>query len=91
MALEDELSTQANRNSRLLRGMCLLEHAYRREQHTGSANPPIPDGFSLPRTTVPPFKTSESVPLAPPRTPCGEGMDNQDMFIDGARTEDGDP
>jgi hypothetical protein len=31
MALEDEMSDQANRNSRLLWGMCLLEHANMRE------------------------------------------------------------
>jgi hypothetical protein len=71
--------------------MCLLEHAYKREHHTGSANLPILDGFSLPHTTSPPFRMSEPVPLAPPPTPCGEGTDNQDMFIDGARPEDRDP
>jgi hypothetical protein len=71
--------------------MCLLEHAYRREHHARSANPTILDGFSLPRTTVPPFKTSELVPLAPSPTPCGEGMDDQDMFIDGTIPEDRDP
>jgi hypothetical protein len=31
---------------------------------------------------------SESVPPAPLPTPCGKGMNNQDMFIDGARPED---
>jgi hypothetical protein len=91
MALKDELSDQADCNSRLLQGMCLLEHAYRREHHVESTNPPILDGFSLPRTTVPPFRMSESVLSAPPPTPCGEGTDNQDMFIDCTILEDGDP
>jgi hypothetical protein len=91
MALEDELSDQADRNSRLLRGVCLLEHAYRSEHNTGSGNPSILDGFSLPRMTIPPFRISEFVPPGPPSTPCGEGTDNQDMFVDGARLEDRDP
>jgi hypothetical protein len=91
MALEDELSDQTDRNSRLLRGVCLLEHAYRREHHAGSAKPPILDDFLLPRMTVPPFRASESMPLAPLRTPYGEGPDNQDMFIDCARPKDGVP
>jgi hypothetical protein len=34
---------------------------------------------------------SEPVPLAPPLTPCGKGMDDLDMFIDGTRPEDRDP
>jgi hypothetical protein len=29
--------------------------------------------------------------LAPPTTPCGEGTNNQDIFVDGTRPEDGDP
>jgi hypothetical protein len=71
--------------------MCLLEHAYRREHHARSANLPILDGFSLPRTVVLPFRMSEPVPSAPPLTPCGEGTDNQDIFINCARPEDRDP
>jgi hypothetical protein len=69
----------------------LLEHAYRREHHAGSANPPILECFSLPHMIVPPFRMSEAVPSAPPPTPCGEGMGNQDMFIDCVRPEDKDP
>jgi hypothetical protein len=91
MALEDELLNQVDRNNRLVQGVCLLEHAYRREHHARSANPPILDGFSLPHPTIPPFKMSESVPLAPPPTPCGEGKNNQDMLVDCARPKDGDP
>jgi hypothetical protein len=91
MALEDELLEQADRNSRLLRGVCLLEHGYRREHHTGSTNPPILEGFCSPRTVVPPFRMSEPMPLAPPPTPWGEGTDNQDMFVDCVRPEDRDP
>jgi hypothetical protein len=71
--------------------MCLLEHANRRERHSGSTDPPILDGLSFPRAAGPPFRTCESVPPAPPPTPCGEGMDDQDMFIDYAGPEDGDP
>jgi hypothetical protein len=71
--------------------MCLLEHAYRRERHVGSTNPLILDGFSLPCTTVPPFRMSESMLSAHPPSPRGEGTNNQDMFIDCARPKDGDP
>jgi hypothetical protein len=88
MALEDELSDQANHNSKLLQGVCLLDHAYRREHRTGSANLPILEGFSMPRTAVAPFRTSETVSLAPQPIPCGEGTDNQDMFVDYVRIED---
>jgi hypothetical protein len=91
MALEDELSDQADHNSRLLRGMCLLEHASMREHHSGSTDLPILDGLSFPRTTGPPFRTCEPVLPAPPLIPCGEGTDDQDIFIDCARPEDGDP
>jgi hypothetical protein len=91
MALEDELSDQADHNNRLLHGLCLLEHAYRREHHTGSTDPPILDGFSLPRTADHPFRTCESMPPAPPPTPYGQGADNQDMFVDCVRPEEGDP
>jgi hypothetical protein len=91
IALEDELWDQADRNYRLLRGMCLLEHANKREHHSGSTDPPILDGLSFPRAAGPPFRTCVSVPPAPPPTPCGEGMDDQDMFIDCAGPEDGDP
>jgi hypothetical protein len=91
MALEDELSDQVDRNNRLLRGVCLLEHVYRREHHIESTNPPILDGFVLPHAAVPPFRMSEPVPLAPPLTPCDEGADDQDMFVDGAKPEDRDP
>jgi hypothetical protein len=72
-------------------GMCLLEHAHRREHHSGSTDPPILDGLPLPRTAGPPFRTCEPVSLTPPPTPCGEGTDDQDMFVDCARPEDGDP
>jgi hypothetical protein len=30
----------------------------------------------------PTFRTCESVPPAPPLTPCGERTDDQDMFVD---------
>jgi hypothetical protein len=89
MALEDELSDQADHNNSLLRGMCLLEHGNRREHHSRSTDLPILDGLSLPRTTDPPFRACKSVPPTPSPTPCGEGMDDQDMFVDCARPKDG--
>jgi hypothetical protein len=71
--------------------MCLLEHAYKREHHSESTNPPILDGLSLPHMVGPPFRTCESVPLAPPPTLCGEGTDNQDTIVDCGRPEDEAP
>jgi hypothetical protein len=61
------------------------------EHHSGSIDPPILDGLSLPRTTGPPLRMCEFVSPAPPPTPCGEGMDDHDMIVDCAKPEDGDP
>jgi hypothetical protein len=91
MALEDELLDQADHNSRLIWGMCLLEHAYRRERHSRSTDLPILDGLSLPRTAGPPFRTCESILSAPPPTPSDKWTDNLDMFIDYARPKDEAP
>jgi hypothetical protein len=41
VALEEELLEQADRHSKLLRGVYLLEHAKRKERHPESADPPI--------------------------------------------------
>jgi hypothetical protein len=91
MALEDDLSDQADHNNSLLQGMCLLELVNRREHHSGSTDPPIFGGLSLPRTTGPPFRTCKSVALAPSPTPCGEGTEDQDMFVDCAIPKDEAP
>jgi hypothetical protein len=90
VALEDELLEQANRHSKPLQGMCLLEHDNRREHHPKNADPPIFDGIPLYCTTGPYFRACESMPPSPPPSPCGKGTRTQNIFVDRIKPKDED-
>jgi hypothetical protein len=91
IALEEGLFEQADRHSKLLRGVYLVECAKRKERHPESADPPILEGIPLFPTTGSHKKMCESVPPTPPTSPYGEGISDKDVMSDRAKPKEEDP
>jgi hypothetical protein len=91
IALEEELLEQADRHSKLLRGVYLVEHAKRKEHHPESVDLPILDWILLSPVASPPKRMCESVPPTPPTSPRGEGTCDKEILGDHAKPEEEDP
>jgi hypothetical protein len=91
VALEEELLEHADRHSKLLRGMYLVECAKRKERHPESADPPILEGIPLFPATSPHKRMYVSVTPTPPTSPQDEGTSDKDVLGDRAKPEEGDP
>jgi hypothetical protein len=91
IVLEEELLEQADRHSKLLRGVYLVECAKRKEPHPESADSPILEGILQFPTTGPHKRMCESVPPTPPTSPHGEGTSDKDVLGDCAKPEEEDP
>jgi hypothetical protein len=90
VALEEELFEQADRHSKLLRGLYLVEHAKRKEHHPESADPPILEGIPLFPATDPHKKMCKSVPPTPPTSPHDVGTSGKEVLGDRAKPEEED-
>jgi hypothetical protein len=88
IALEEELLEQADRHSKLLRGVSLVERAKRKERHSKSVDPPILEGIPLSPVASPPKRMCKSVPPTPPTSPCDEGTHGKDVLDDRAKPEE---
>jgi hypothetical protein len=86
-----ELLGQADRHSKLLRGMYLVEHAKRKERHSESADPPILEGIPLFPSVGPHKRMCESVPPAPSTSPHDMGTSGKGVLGDGAKPKEEDP
>jgi hypothetical protein len=91
IALEEELLEQADRHSKLLRGVYLVERAKRKDCHPESADPPILEGVPPSPVASPPKRMCESVPPTPPTSPCDEGTHGKEVLDDRAKPEEEDP
>jgi uncharacterized coiled-coil protein SlyX len=91
IALEEELLEQADRHSKLLRGVYLVECAKRKERHPESVDPPILEGIPLSLVASPPKRMCESVPPTPPTSPRDEGTGGKEVLDDRAKPEEEDP
>jgi hypothetical protein len=90
VVFEEELLEQANRHSKLLRGMYLVERAKREERHPESADPPILEGIMLFPTVGPHKRMCESVPPTPPTSPHDVGTSGKEVLGDRAKPEEED-
>jgi hypothetical protein len=91
VVFEEELLEQANRHSKLLRGVYLVECAKRKERHPESADPPILEGIPLFRTIGPHKRMCESVSPTPPTSPHDMGTSGKEVLGDHAKPEEEDP
>jgi hypothetical protein len=91
IALEEELLEQADRHSKLLRGVYLVEHAKRKEHHPRSADPLILEGISLFPAGSPHKRMCESIPPTLLTCPHAEGTSGKDVLGDSAKPEEEDP
>jgi hypothetical protein len=91
ITLEEELMEQADRHSKLLRGVYLVERAKRKEPHPENADPPILEGIPLFHKPSSPKRICEPVPPTPPTSPRGEGTTQKEDLGDRAKPEDEDP
>jgi hypothetical protein len=91
IALEEELLEQADRHSKLLRGVDLVERAKRKECHPESVDPPILEGIPLSPVASPPKRMCESVPPTPPTSPRDEGTHSKEVLDDRVKPEEEDP
>jgi hypothetical protein len=90
VALEEELLEQADRHSKLLRGVYLVERTKRKERHPESADPPILEGIPLFPAAGPHKRMCESVPPTPP-TSHDVGTSGKEVLGDRAKPEKEDP
>jgi uncharacterized coiled-coil protein SlyX len=91
IALEEELLEQADRHSKLLRGVYLMERAKRKECHPESVDPPILEGIPLSPVASRPKRMCESVPPTPLTSPHDEGTRGKEVLDDRAKPEEEDP
>jgi hypothetical protein len=91
VTLEEELLEQADRHSKLLRGVYLVECAKRKERHSESADPPILEGIPLFPAVGPHKRMCESVPPTPPTSPHDVGTSGKGVLGDRAKPEEEDP
>jgi hypothetical protein len=91
VAFEEELLEQANRHSKLLRGVYLVERAKTKERHPESANPPILEGISLFPAAGPHKRMCESVPPTLSTSPHDEGTNGKEVLGDRAKPKEEDP
>jgi uncharacterized coiled-coil protein SlyX len=90
IAFEEELLEQANRHSKLLKGVYLVERAKRKERHPKSADPSILEGIPLFPTTSPHKRMCESVSPTPPTSPHDVGTSGKKVLADRAKPEEED-
>jgi hypothetical protein len=91
IAFEEELLEQANRHSKLLRGVYLVEHAKRKERHSESADPPILEGILLFPAVDPHKRMCKSVPPTPSISPHDVGTSGKRVLGDRAKPKEEDP
>jgi hypothetical protein len=91
IALEEELLEQADRHSKLLRGVYLVERAKRKEHHLEIFDSPILEGILLSPVASPPKRMCESVPPTPPTSPRDERTRGKEVLDDRAKPEEEDP
>jgi hypothetical protein len=91
VAFEEELLEQADRHSKLLSGMYLVEHAKRKECHPESADLPILEGIPLFPAAGPHERMCESVPPTPPTSPHDVGTSGKEALGDRAKPKEEDP
>jgi hypothetical protein len=91
VALEEELLKQADRHSKLLRCVYLVERAKKKERHPESVDPPILEGIPLSPVASPPKRMCVSVPPTLPTSPRDEGTRGKEVLDDCAKPEEEDP
>jgi hypothetical protein len=91
VSFEEELLEQADRHSKLLRGVYLVEHAKRKECHPESVDPPILEGIPLFPAADPHKRMCESVSPTPPTSPHDVGTNDKGVLGDRAKPEEEDP
>jgi hypothetical protein len=87
----EELLKQADRHSKLLRGVYLVECAKRKECHSESADPPILEGIPLFPAADPHKRMCKSVPPTPPTSSHDVGTSGKEVLGDDAKPEEEDP
>jgi hypothetical protein len=90
VVFEEELLEQADRHSKLLRGLYLVERAKRKERHSESVDPPILEGIPLFPTVGPHKRMCESVPPTSPTSPHDVGTSGKEVLGDSAKPEEED-
>jgi hypothetical protein len=90
IVFEEELLEQADRHSKLLRGVYLVEHAKRKERHPESVDPPILEGIPLFPAVGPHKRMCESVPPTLPTSPHDMGTSGKEVLGDRAKPEEED-
>jgi hypothetical protein len=91
IALEKELLEQADRHSKLHRGVYLVECAKRKECHPESADPPILEGILLFPTASPHKKMCESLPPTSLTSPHDVGTSGKEVLGDRAKPKEEGP
>jgi hypothetical protein len=82
---EENLREQADKHSQLLRGVCLVDRAKRKDHHSGSTSePPILEGTPLYRVANPRRRIGGPVPPTPPTSPREDGTAEDEDPIDHA-------
>jgi hypothetical protein len=87
VAFEEELLEQADRHTKLLIVVYLVERAKRKEHHSESADPSILEGIPLFPTAGPHKRMCESVPPTPPISPHDVGTSGKEVLGDHAKLE----
>jgi hypothetical protein len=90
IAFEEELLEQADRHSKLLRGVYLVERTKRKECHPENADPPILEGIPLFPAAGPHKRMCESVPPTPLTSPHDVGTSGKEVLGDRAKSKEED-
>jgi hypothetical protein len=91
IAFEKELLEQADRHSKLLRGVYLVERTKRKECHPENADPPILEGIPLFPAAGPHKRMCELVPPTPPTSPHDVETSGKEFLGDRTKPKEEDP